>query len=75
MSEIIVSKHAMERLVQRRGVKHMERHINKINSWGLARDGITVHKGWQYITRGGVLVTVLPPKDSYWKAKKLEVQE
>lgn len=58
MSEIIISKHAKERLVQRRKVKHMKRHLNKIRSWKLPRDGVTDHKGWFYITRGGVLVTV-----------------
>jgi len=56
---IIISKHARERLVQRRGVKHMQRHINKIQGWGLPTDGDTWHKGFIYITRGGVLVTVL----------------
>lgn len=56
---IIISKHAKERLVQRRGVKHMQRHINKIQSWGLPDDGETWHKGYRYITKGGVLVTVL----------------
>ena len=56
----IISKHAKQRLIERRGVKHMIRHINKINSWGLPDDGITEHKGWRYVTRGGVLVTVIP---------------
>ena len=46
MSEILITKHARERLMQRRGVKHMNRHINKINSWGLPSDGVTEHKGW-----------------------------
>ena len=60
----IISNHAKERLAQRRGVKHIERHINKIQKWGLPDNGSTLHKGYRYITRDGVLVTVLvDPKE------------
>lgn len=59
----VISKHAIKRLAERRGLKHVQRHINKINSWGLPEDGITIHKGWAYVTRGGVLVTVHGTKE------------
>lgn len=75
MSEIIITKHARERLMQRRKVKHMNRHINKINSWGLPADGVTEHKGWRYVTRGGVLVTVLPRTKEYRKKMQLGLVE
>lgn len=70
MGRLIISKHAMRRLVERRGVKHMERHINKILSWGLPDNGVTEHNGWRYVTRGGVLVTVLPWSKEYKKIQK-----
>lgn len=67
---VIISKHAKERLAQRRKVKHMERHINKINSWNLPDNGITYHKGWKYITRDGVLVTVCGTKELAKKSRE-----
>ena len=67
MSEIRVTKHAKQRLVERRGVKNLERHIRKIQKWNLPDDGTTLHKGWRYVTSGGALVTVLPPKWSELK--------
>ena len=71
MSEIIISKHALERLQQRRNLKHIGRHINKINSWGLPVDGITEHKGYRYVTKNGVLVTVLPPTKTFYRQLRL----
>ena len=50
---IAISRHAKQRLIQRRGVKHMQRHINKIKSWNLPSDCIAEHKGWRYVVRGG----------------------
>ena len=55
-----ISFHAIERLQERRGCVHLLRHINKIKKWNLPRDGETCHKGFKYVTRGGVLVTVYP---------------
>lgn len=55
-----ISFHAIERLQERRGCVHLLRHINKIKKWDLPRDGETYHKGFKYVTRGGVLVTVYP---------------
>ena len=72
---IIISNHAKKRLIERRGVKHMIRHINKIQSWNLPNNGITEHKGWRYITRDGVLVTVLPRKAEYRKKMELGLVE
>ena len=69
--ELHITKHAMERLADRRGVKHMIRHIHKINSWGLPPNGRTEHKGWRYVTQGGALVTVLPRTREY-KRKMIE---
>lgn len=55
---IVLSKHTEQRLKQRRKVKHMQRHINKLNSWGFGQNGIYLHKGWRYVIRDGVVVTV-----------------
>ena len=52
---------AIERLQERRSLTHLTRHINKIRKWNLPETGETTHKGFRYITRDGVLVTVLPP--------------
>ena len=71
----IISNHAKKRLKERRGVKHMNRHINKINSWGLPANGVTEHKGWRYVTRGGVLVTVLPRTKEYVEKMALGLVE
>ena len=48
-----ISFHAIERLQQRRGLTHLLRHLHKIQSWNLPRDGETFHKGFKYVTRGG----------------------
>ena len=61
--QIIISKHTEERLKQRRKVKHLERHMNKIQKWGFGSDGIFLHKGWRYVVRDGVLVTVYGGKE------------
>lgn len=55
-----ISFHAIERLQQRRNLTHLLKHINKISKWDLPRDGETFHKGFKYVTRDGVLVTVYP---------------
>lgn len=55
-----ITFHAIERLQERRGCEHLLRHCNKIKKWNLPATGDTVHKGHRYITRDGVLVTVLP---------------
>lgn len=55
-----ISFHAIERLQQRRNLTHLLKHINKIRKWDLPRDGETLHKGFKYVTRDGVLVTVYP---------------
>lgn len=55
-----ISFHAIERLQQRRDLAHLLRHVNKIRKWNLPRDGETLHKGFKYVTRDGVLVTVYP---------------
>ena len=56
-----ITFHAIKRLSERRNLTHLERHINKIQKWNLPPDGITDHKGYRYVTREGVLITVLPP--------------
>ena len=61
--QIILSKHAEKRLKQRRKVKHLQRHINKINSWGFGQNGIYLHGGWRYIIRDGVVITVYGGKE------------
>ena len=60
-----ITFHAIKRLGERRKVEHLQRHVNKIQKWDLPSDGITEHKGYRYVTRGGVLITVLPPRKSY----------
>ena len=60
-----ISFHAIERLQERRQLAHLLRHCNKIRSWNLPRDGETIHKGYKYVTRGGVLITVVPDKKSF----------
>ena len=65
-----ITFHAIERLQERRGLTHLLRHINRIKRWGLPDDGITIHKGFRYITRGGVLVTVYPDKETFKKYKE-----
>jgi hypothetical protein len=55
---ISVSKHAEKRLKQRRKVKHLQRHINKMQKWGFGSDGIFIHKGWRYVIRDNCLITV-----------------
>ena len=54
-----ISFHAIERLSERRGCAHLLRHINKIQKWNLPADGVTDHKGYKYVTRNGILITVL----------------
>ena len=58
-----ITFHAIDRLVERRKLEHLIRHINKIRKWNLPENGIATHKGWRYVTRDGVLITVLPPKN------------
>lgn len=70
-----ITFHAIQRLGERRNVEHLKRHINKIQKWNLPDDGITEHSGYRYVTRDGVLVTVLPPSRKSQKenrAKELE---
>ena len=66
-----ISFHAIERLQERRKLAHLLRHVNKIKKWNLPADGVTIHKGYKYVTRGGVLVTVYPDKKTFneWKEK------
>ena len=65
-----ISYHAQKRLFQRRGCVHLQRHLNKMNKWPLPDDGDTLHKGYRYITRGGVLVTVIPDRTFLKNLKK-----
>lgn len=67
-----ITFHAVERLQQRRNCEHLLRHLNKIRKWNLPETGITEHKGYRYVTRDGVLITVLPCTRSYIKKIKLE---
>lgn len=69
-----ITFHAIERLSQRRKVEHLHRHLNKVRKWGLPEDGDTVHKGYRYITRGGVLVTVIPDKNFVKELRTKEVK-
>lgn len=64
-----ITFHAIQRLGERRNCVHLIRHINKIRRWGLPDDGEIVHKGFRYVTRGGVLITVIPDKESIKKYK------
>ena len=63
-----ITFHAIDRLQERRKLEHLVRHINKIRKWNLPETGETEHKGYRYITRDGVLITVLPPTR---KARKM----
>lgn len=56
-----ISIHALERLQERRQLQHFMPHIHKMQGWGMPDTGTYEHKGHRYITREGVLVTVLPP--------------
>lgn len=67
-----ITFHAVERLQQRRNCEHLLRHLNKIRKWDLPETGITEHKGYRYVTRDGVLVTVLPCSRSYIRKAKEE---
>lgn len=62
MSVRCITFHAIERLQERRKLTHLLRHLNKIKKWGLPDTGDTLHNGYRYITRGGVLITVIPDK-------------
>lgn len=60
-----VSIHALERLAQRRGVVHLVGHLNKVKRTASVEGwetGTYSRKGWRYVLREGVLITVLPPK-------------
>lgn len=65
-----ITFHAIQRLQERRSCVHLARHLERIKRWGLPDDGDTVHKGYRYITRGGVIITVIPDKQSI-KERKL----
>lgn len=69
-----ISFHAIERLQQRRDLTHLLRHVNKIRKWNLPRDGETLHKGFKYVTRGGVLVTVYPCNEAI-KEYKVQLRD
>ncbi|MBR2586996.1 hypothetical protein IKE71_01320 [Candidatus Saccharibacteria bacterium] len=62
-----LSIHSIERLSERRQLQHFVQHIHKMQGWGMPDDGIFVHKGYRYVMREGVLVTVLPPDHAYRK--------
>lgn len=57
-----ISIHALERLRERRNLVHLIPHVHKMQKWGMPETGTFTHKGYRYITRDGVLVTVLPPR-------------
>lgn len=57
--------HALDRLVERRGCKHLIGHLKKRRN--LPANGITEIKGYLYITRDGVLITVIPANKRYMK--------
>lgn len=66
-----ISIHALERLQERRQLQHFLPHIHKIQRWGgLQDDGIFEHKGWRYVMREGVLITVLPPTREFRRQNK-----
>lgn len=65
-----ITFHAIERLQERRNITHLLRHIRKIQKWHLPDTGITEHKGYRYVTREGVLITVLYPAKK--AVKKME---
>lgn len=60
-----ISVHALERLQERRQLQHFIPHIHKMQGWGIPDTGTFEHKGYRYITREGVLVTVLPPTKEF----------
>ena len=70
-----ITFHAIERLQERRSLTHLTRHISKIRKWNLPETGETTHKGFRYITRDGVLVTVLPPTKEMVHHRKEAEQE
>lgn len=57
-----ITFHAIQRLQERRSCTHLLKHINKIRKWDLPENGEYIHKGYRYITKGGVLITVIPDK-------------
>ena len=70
-----ITFHAIERLQQRRNCEHLLRHLNKVRKWNLPEDSDTVHKGFRYITRGGVLVTVIPDRKTIKTYQERKVKE
>ena len=70
-----ITFHAIQRLGERRGCIHLIRHINKIRRWGLPDDGETVRKGFKYVTRGGVLITVVPDKEYHKRLRERRKNE
>lgn len=67
-----VTIHAIDRLQERRQLQHFVRHLHKMQKWSLPDTGEMEHNGYRYITRGGVLITVLPPSNEY---RKMNVQD
>lgn len=68
-----ISFHAIERLQERRKLDHLLRHINKIRKWNLPPNGLTIHKGYGYVTKNGILITILPKEmrnKAIYKEKK-----
>lgn len=70
-----ITFHAIERLQERRSLTHLTRRINKIRKWNLPETGATTNKGFRYITRDGVLVTVLSPTKERVHYRKEAEQE
>lgn len=64
-----VSIHALERMNKRMGCTHMFRALNRKRD-KIEADGITEIKGWRYVARKGVLVTVLPKTKEYKKEER-----
>jgi len=57
-----VTFHAIDRLRERRGISHVQEHLDMIRECNLPSDGIFEHvDGWRYVVKDGVLVTILPP--------------
>ena len=67
-----ITIHAIDRLQERRQLQHFVQHCHKMQKWGLPDTGETVHNGYRYITRGGVLITVIPPSREY---RKMNMQD
>ena len=65
-----ITFHAIDRLNERRQLQHFVQHCHKMQKWGLPDTGETVHNGYRYITRGGVLITVIPPSREYRKMNR-----